>query len=70
MTTIEELSKAVFSVGSAPRLYSEDPRLAEESVEGWQLSRALQERLRKDGSIIELIVAGYLPESNDVSAGS
>jgi hypothetical protein len=28
-TTIEELLKAVFSVGSATRLYNEDPRLAE-----------------------------------------
>jgi hypothetical protein len=36
--------KAVFSVGSAPRLYNEDPRLAERRierewiVEGWQFS--------------------------------
>jgi hypothetical protein len=27
--TTEKLLEAVFSVGSAPRLYSEDPRLAE-----------------------------------------
>jgi hypothetical protein len=33
MTTIEKLLEAVFSVESTPRLYSEDPRLAEESVE-------------------------------------
>jgi hypothetical protein len=29
ITTIEELLEAVFSVGSAPRLYNEDPRSAE-----------------------------------------
>jgi hypothetical protein len=29
------LFEAVFSVGFVPRLYSEDPRPAEESVEGW-----------------------------------
>jgi hypothetical protein len=29
ITTIEKLFEAVFSVGSAPRLYSEDPRPAE-----------------------------------------
>jgi hypothetical protein len=28
-TTIEELLKAVFSVGFIPRLYNEDPRSAE-----------------------------------------
>jgi hypothetical protein len=28
-TTIQELLEAVFSVGSAPRLYNEDPRPAE-----------------------------------------
>jgi hypothetical protein len=28
-TTIEDLLKAVFSVGSAPRLYNKDPRTAE-----------------------------------------
>jgi hypothetical protein len=30
MTTIKGLLEAVFSVGSAPRLYSEDSRPAEE----------------------------------------
>jgi hypothetical protein len=39
MTTIEELLAAMFSVGSAPRLYSEDPRKAEtvqlSEVVGW-----------------------------------
>jgi hypothetical protein len=30
---IEELLKAVFSVGSAPRLYNEDPRTAENNLE-------------------------------------
>jgi hypothetical protein len=30
MKTIEEPLEAVFSVGFVPRLYSEDPRLAEE----------------------------------------
>jgi hypothetical protein len=30
--TIEELLKAVFSVGSAPRLHNEDPRLAGRGV--------------------------------------
>jgi hypothetical protein len=44
-------------------------------VEGWQLSRALQGRLRRDGAIVELrvdksSVAAYLLDSNDVSAGS
>jgi hypothetical protein len=29
ITTIEKLLEAVLSVASAPRLYSEDPRLAE-----------------------------------------
>jgi hypothetical protein len=38
-------------------------------------SRALQGRLRRDGAIAELTVdkgsvAGYSPDSNDVSAGS
>jgi hypothetical protein len=34
-----ELLKAVFSVGSSPRLYNEDPRPPElmiDRVEGWQ----------------------------------
>jgi hypothetical protein len=31
--TKQELLKKVFSVGSAPRLYEEDPRLAEEGEE-------------------------------------
>jgi hypothetical protein len=63
---------AVFSVGSTPRLHSEDPKRADKiSFEGRQLSRALQGRLRKDGAIVELTVdkssvAGYLPDSNDV----
>jgi hypothetical protein len=44
-------------------------------VEGWQLSQALQEKLRRDGTIVELTVdensvVGYLTDSNDVSAGS
>jgi hypothetical protein len=44
-------------------------------VEDWQLSQALQGRLRRDGTIVELTVdkssvAGYLPSSNDVIAGS
>jgi hypothetical protein len=44
-------------------------------VEGWQLSRAVQGRLRRDGAVIELTVdkgsiAGYSPDSSDVSAGS
>jgi hypothetical protein len=30
ITKIEKFLKAVFSVGSAPRLYSKDPRPAEE----------------------------------------
>jgi hypothetical protein len=39
------------------------------------LSRALQGRLRRDGAIVELkveksSVAGYSPDSNDVSAGA
>jgi hypothetical protein len=47
----------------------------ENSVEGWQLSRALQGRLRRDDEIVDLIVdkssfAGYSPDSNDVSAGT
>jgi hypothetical protein len=46
-----------------------------ESVEGWQLSRTLQGRLRRDGVILELTVdmssvAGHSPDSNDMSAGS
>jgi hypothetical protein len=44
-------------------------------VEGWQLRRALQERLRRDGAIVELTVdkssvAAYSPNSNNVSTGS
>jgi hypothetical protein len=42
ITTIEKLFEAVFSVGSASRLYNEDPRPAElklrELVQGWQLN--------------------------------
>jgi hypothetical protein len=41
ITTIEKLLEAVFSVGSSPRLYSDDVSS----------------------------VAGYSPDSNDVSAG-
>jgi hypothetical protein len=37
-TTIEELLKAMFSVGSAPRLYNEDPRPAELVVERVQFA--------------------------------
>jgi hypothetical protein len=55
ITAMEGLLKAVFSVGSTPRLYSEDRMLAEHSsvewseVAGvWQFSRALQQRLRSD----------------------
>jgi hypothetical protein len=75
MKTVEDLLEAVFSVGSTPRLYSEDPGPLKSSVEGWQLSRALQGRLRRDGVIVELTVdkssvVGYSPGSNDVSAGS
>jgi hypothetical protein len=45
------------------------------SVEGWQLSRAPQGRLKRDGAIVELTVdkssdVGYLPDSNEMSAGS
>jgi hypothetical protein len=42
-TTIEELLKALFSVGSPSRLYKEDPRPAELIIQkrwqgdGWQL---------------------------------
>jgi hypothetical protein len=44
-------------------------------VDGWQMSRALQGRLRREDAIVELTVdkssvAGYLPDSKDVSAGS
>jgi hypothetical protein len=47
----------------------------ESSVEGWQLSWALQERLRRDGAIVEFTVdnssvAGYSHDSNQVRAGS
>jgi hypothetical protein len=34
MTTLEGLFKAVLSVGFAPRLYNDDPRMAEEFSEG------------------------------------
>jgi hypothetical protein len=44
ITTMEKLLEVVFSVGSAPRLYSEDIRPAE-----------------------FISVAGYSPDSNDVS---
>jgi hypothetical protein len=58
----------VFSMWSARTSYLED-KLA---VEGWQFSRALQGRLRRDGAIVELTVdkssvEGYSPNSNDVS---
>jgi hypothetical protein len=56
ITTIEGLLEAVFSVESAPRLYSEDPGPAEESIEGGQLSRALQWRRRRDGATVELTI--------------
>jgi hypothetical protein len=75
ITIVEGLLEAVFSVGSAPRLYSKDPRPAESSsVEVWQLNRTLQGRLRKDGAIIELTVdmssaAGYPLDSNGMSVG-
>jgi hypothetical protein len=44
------------------------------SVEGWQLSRTLQGRLRKDGVIVELTadkgsIERYSPDSNKVSVG-
>jgi hypothetical protein len=44
------------------------------SVEGWQLSRALQDRVRRDDAIVESTVdkssfAAYSPDSKDVSAG-
>jgi hypothetical protein len=44
-------------------------------LDGWQLSWALQGRLRSNGVIVELAVgkrsfAGYSQDSNDVSAGS
>jgi hypothetical protein len=44
----------------------------ESSVEGGQLSRDLQGRLRRDGAVVELTVnkssvAGYSPDSKDVS---
>jgi hypothetical protein len=49
--------------------------VSERSVEDWQLSQALQERLRRDGATVDLTVeksstAGYSPNSNDVDAGS
>jgi hypothetical protein len=49
--------------------------VSESSVVGWQLSRALQGRLRRDGAIVEMTadkssVTGYSPNSIDVSAGS
>jgi hypothetical protein len=45
------------------------------SVEGWQLNRGVQGRLRRDSAIIVLTfdkssVAGYSPDGNEVSAGS
>jgi hypothetical protein len=46
-----------------------------QSVKGWQLSPALQGRLRIDGAIVDLTVdkssvAGSPQDSNDESAGS
>jgi hypothetical protein len=45
------------------------------SVKGWQFSRALRGKLRRDVAVIELTVdkssvAGYSLDSNDVSAGN
>jgi hypothetical protein len=54
MTAIEGLLEAVFSVGSAPKQYREDPRLVEEFSSGWQFSLAFERRLRRDGTIVEL----------------
>jgi hypothetical protein len=53
--------KAVFSVGSAPMLYNEDPRPTALMTESWGLSVeswALQWRLRRDGATVELTVEG------------
>jgi hypothetical protein len=46
-----------------------------ESVKGWQLYRVVQGRMRRDDAIVKLTVekgsvAGYSPDSNDVSAES
>jgi hypothetical protein len=38
-TTIEELLKAVFSVGSVPKLYNEDSRPAERIIESVELGK-------------------------------
>jgi hypothetical protein len=43
----------VFSVESVPRSYLEENQHYELSVEGWQLRGVLQERLRRDGAIVE-----------------
>jgi hypothetical protein len=62
-TTIQEPLKAMFSVGSAQRLYNEDPRPPELMIEKRRQrvqlrisSRELswQGRLRKDGALVEL----------------
>jgi hypothetical protein len=58
----------VSSVGSAPTSYKEDKW----GNPSWQFSRAVQGRLRRDGTMIELTVdkgsvAGYSPDSNDVN---
>jgi hypothetical protein len=76
--------EAMFSVGTASRLYSEEPKPVEcsevvvwwmSSVECWQFSRALQGKLRRDGAIVEWAVdkssdTGDSPDSIDVSAGN
>jgi hypothetical protein len=67
--------QVVFSVGYTPRLYSKDPRPAEEFIEGWQLNRALQGRMRRDGTIVELTVdkssvMRYSPDCKNVSTAA
>jgi hypothetical protein len=57
------------------RLLLNDRHPGTQSVEGWQLCRARQGRLRRYGVMVELTVdkssiAAYSPDNNDVNAGS
>jgi hypothetical protein len=67
--------EAVFSVGSVLRLYRKDPRPAERAGNSLELCKEGKRKAEKNGAVFESSVdkssvAGYSPNSNDVSAGN